>query len=89
MKTMADIWSGLSGAKRAECWKIFKKICPAVIYEKKGTLYDHASELRQLAAEFNSASSSDHFDLLADDETFLSALIDELEEIKIRSRVCD
>ncbi|MBR5721518.1 MAG: hypothetical protein IKX78_03425 [Clostridia bacterium] len=89
METMTDVWSELSGADRARCWKLFKKLCSALIYEKRGVLYEHAPELRELADEFNSASKSSHFDLSRNDETFLSSLLDELEEIKKRSRLCD
>lgn len=86
---MTDVWSELTGTERAKCWKIFKKLCPAIIYEKRGVLFDHASEFRELAAEFNEVSKSSHFDLSCDDEMFLSSLLDELEEIKKRSRLCD
>jgi hypothetical protein len=89
METMTDIWRTLEGKDRAKCWKIFKKLCYALIYEKKGVLAEHTSELRELAADFNAVSGTGHFDLLSDDETFFSALIDELEEIKKRSFIAD
>ncbi len=89
METMPDIWFTLDGKNRANCWKIFKKLCKALIYEKKGVLAEHTSELRELAADFNAASGTDHFDLHTDDESFFSSLIDELEEIKKRSFISD
>lgn len=89
METMTDVWYSLSGKDRAKCWKIFKKLCLALIYEKKGVLSEHTAELRGLAADFNSASGSDHFNLGLDDEAFFSELIDELEEIKKKSFIAD
>lgn len=89
METMTDIYSGLSGIARADCWKCFRQLSMAVIYEKKGVLFEHSAELKSFASAFNTASGTDHFDVSASDEDFLSLLIDELEEIKSRGRVCD
>lgn len=89
METMVDIYTRLSGAARAECWRCFRQLSMAVIYEKRNTLFDHAAELKSFASDFNSASGTAHFDTNAADTDFLSQLIDELEEIKNRAPVCD
>ena len=89
METMTDIYSRLAGTARADCWKCFRQLSMAVIYEKKGTLFDRAAELKSYASAFNTSSGVEHFDITASDEDFLSSLIDELEEIKSRGRVCD
>lgn len=89
METMTDIYSRLTGTARAACWKCFRQLSMAVIYEKKGILFEHSAELKSYASAFNTASGTEHFNVSAPDEEFLSLLIDELEEIKGRSRICD
>ena len=89
METMTDIYSRLKGTARADCWKCFRQLSMAVIYEKKGTIFERAAELKSYASAFNSASGTEHFDVSVADEEFLSSLIDELEEIKSRGRICD
>ena len=56
---------------------------------KKGIIFERATELKSYASAFNSASGTEHFDVSASDEDFLSSLIDELEEIKSKGRICD
>ena len=89
METMTDLWQALCGDRRAECWGLFKKLSAALVYEKRGVLSEHAGELKRFGAEFNKACGKEHFNISAPDEIFLSALIEELEVIKNRSRLCD
>ena len=51
METMTDIYSGLSGTARADCWKCFRQLSMAVIYEKKGVLFEHSAELKSFFAK--------------------------------------